>query len=339
MSPAPPASVTVDFRAMGSAARVVVVGSDDPTFVGSSLDDLATHAHRRVEVFERRWSRFIPSSDICRLNAAGGEPVEVHPTTIDLVTHLVQAWHATHGAFDPTLLGALMGLGYVSSWEDPTRSSPVAGPIALRGNAGQIEVDAAHNVVRLPADTAIDAGGLGKGFAADVIAADLLARGAAGVLVSLGGDLRVAGVAPQGGGWAVGIDDPTDRTASIAQVRLDGGGVATSGTDRRRWQHDDRTVHHLIDPTTCEPAVHQDGAGRTIVSATVIAGTAAWAEAWTKAVMVRGHAALDEIAALGLAALVVHDDASTVATPSWSNFATVPSNDDAPSSHRTGDDR
>lgn len=329
-------SLTVDGRAMGSATRVVVVGdtatsttpSTTPTTTPTTTADLAalaTRAQDEIAALEARWSRFLPDSDISRVNASAGECVEVHPDTVTLVTAMVQAWYATAGAFDPTLLGALVGLGYASSWDDPRRSSPLAAQVGLRGRVAEVEVDAEASVVRIPVGTALDPGGIGKGLAADLVVDHLLARGASGVLVSIGGDLRVAGTPPSDGGWIIDIDDPNAASGSVARVRLLDGGVATSGTNRRRWMHDGHEVHHLIDPVTCRPAdVRSDG--HRVVGATVIAGTAGWAESFSKTLMVGDtDQALAAAADNGLAALVVRDDGSTLHTPAWSAYAVDPS--------------
>jgi thiamine biosynthesis lipoprotein len=100
-----------------------------------------------------------------------------------------------------------------------------------------------------------------------------------------------------------------------AVLRLEEGGVATSGTTVRRWVAPDGSpAHHLIDPRTGRPT-------RTpLVAATVVAGTAAWAEAWTKAVMVRGDDALDALDDLQLAALAVRTDGHVVVNRTWARF-------------------
>jgi thiamine biosynthesis lipoprotein ApbE len=96
------------------------------------------------------------------------------------------------------------------------------------------------------------------------------------------------------------------------------GGVATSGTLRRQWREDDGTpVHHLLDPSTGRPAGHD----REIVAVTVVAGTAAWAEVWTKAVMLRGAATLTALHTHRLGAKVTYSDRSTAINQSWSAFA------------------
>jgi thiamine biosynthesis lipoprotein ApbE len=103
-----------------------------------------------------------------------------------------------------------------------------------------------------------------------------------------------------------------------AQLAIVLGGVATSGTLRRCWRDADGTArHHLLDPATAQPAHHD----REIVAVTVVAGTAAWAEVWTKAVMVRGAAMLQALDRLGLGVQLSYADRSIAVNDSWRMFA------------------
>jgi len=270
---------------------------------------------------EQRWSRFIPTSDISRINAAAGVPVEVDPCTVELVTAMVHGWAATDGAFDPTLLAPLVGLGYAASWDDPSAVTSIAPHTSMRGDPAAIELDPAGRIVRVPQGTALDAGGIGKGLAADMTVAALLAHGAAGALVSVGGDLRASGRPPTDAGWSVGVADPFDDSVNQAHLMLMDAGVATSGTVNRAWLDPaGKRVHHLLDPRTCAPV----GAhlGDEVIEATVIAGSAAWAEVFAKAVLVNGPRLMfPRLDSMGLGARVVSADGSARTNECWNAFS------------------
>ena len=211
-------------RAMGSSAHVMVVGGSE------ALLDLAVE---RLADLEQRWSRFLPTSELSALNAAGGMPVLVSTDTARLVADLCRAWLLTGGRFDPTVHDAMVATGYDRTFADldgrngSFARSSLAGPIG-RGCA-DIHVDRRLGLVQLPDGVHLDGGGLGKGLAADLIAADLRRAGAAGVLVSVGGDLCVSGTPPDGtSAWRIDVEAPDDATEIIAQVVLTEGGVATS---------------------------------------------------------------------------------------------------------------
>jgi thiamine biosynthesis lipoprotein len=289
-------------RVMGCSASITVVGGEP---------GLLDRAVARLADLEARWSRFREDSDITRVNRAAGRAVEVDAATVELVSHLVQAWWATGGAFDPTLLPLTVQLGDAVSWVDAARVTSLADGSRGPGDPAGIGVDAARCLVQVPAGTALDAGGLGKGLAADMVVEDLLASGAVGALVVVGGDVRVGGEHPDGA-WTVAVEDPFVGERELTRIGLCAGGVATSSTRWRRWEVDGQEHHHLLDPATGRPTPG------TIVAATVVAGTAAWAEAWTKAVMVRGpEHVLAELDALGLAALAVGADGSVITNDAW----------------------
>lgn len=250
---------------MGTTARLVVVGGDE------TLVALATE---RVENLEARWSRFRPDSELSRLNAAAGTPCVVSDDTALLVEQLVTAWHRTGGRFDPTVHDAMVALGYDRSWpfaDSVARVVPTVPP-----GCAAVDVDRRTGLVWLPDGVRLDPGALGKGLAADLVAGELMMAGADGVLVDLGGDLRVIGDAPDGGAWRIEIEHPTDPTDTIAVVETVDGGVATSSRGKRRWRlagRDDQPErHHVVDPRAAQPAA------TAATSATTLAPSAALAE-------------------------------------------------------------
>ena len=308
MDPAEPGGAGVHhtrLHVMGSTAEVTVVGGR------SRHLDLA---ERRLADLDRLWSRFRPTSDVSRLNLAEGFPVPVATETLCLVDHLVAAWRATAGAFDPTLLPALVAAGDVASRDDPEARTTLPPSASWPGDPGGIETDHARGLARLPLGTAIDAGGLGKGLAADLTVIELLAAGADGALVSVGGDLRVEGVAPQGA-WSIAVEDPRDPTALGPVLALAAGVEVATPPAARRWRAGGVDRHHLFSPATGAPA------DVPVASVTVAAATAAWAEALTKVPFVRGaQAGVAILQDMDVAALVVSRDGVRQATAAWSRL-------------------
>ncbi len=229
------------FRVMASEAQVTVVDADPAE---------ARRAERRLRDLEARWSRFLPDSDLSRLNRAGGGPLAVHHDTLVLVTAMVEGWRLTAGRFDPSALPALVELGYRASIEDPSATT-VLDPDARPGaDLDLVAIDLDASTVTLPRGAALDPGGLGKGLAADLVAEELIERGAAGALVSVGGDLAVRGRPPVGDRWSIALEDPAQPGRAFCDLFVDAGGVATSSTLSRRWHAEHANHHHLIDPAT-----------------------------------------------------------------------------------------
>jgi len=299
------------FRAMGTDVHVIVVGGPVT---------LLEVARELTEELELRWSRFKPSSEISRLNAHRAEPVRVSPDTLALIQRALDGAHITSGRYDPTVLGAVLQAGYDRSFEllaEPAAARqrlPGSPPPRLRRGWEGIAVDEAASTVTLPGGVGFDPGGIGKGYAADLLVAELLRQGAAGVCANLGGDLRVEGEPPAGRSWRVAIEHPLWNTR-VATVGLHGGAVATSSRTRRAWGPPQDRRHHLIDPATGLPA--QSG----VATASVIAAEAWQAEVLAKALFIGGlDAGFDLLEQTGTDGLLIDDDGAMHPSAGFGRF-------------------
>ncbi len=289
---------------MGSRAHVLVLGH--------GADAMVDVARARLDELERRWSRFLPDSEISRVNAAAPAPVIVSPETCALIVVALRGWRLTDGLFDPTVLGDVIRAGYDRPFV-MIPSGARAGSSERRSGCAGIVVDEHTRTARLPEHVGFDPGGIGKGLAADLVVDDLVRRGAEGACVNVGGDVRVAGRGPSDS-WKVDVLDPLDEhpvdVLSVAQ-----GAVATSSRATRQWTVDGRRAHHLIDPATGRPAA------TGLVAVTALAGTGARAEVLAKAAFVagreRGAAWLEEHE---VPALLVDDRGEWTTTSAWYRF-------------------
>jgi len=274
---------------MGAACAISV-------YADSAADDLAQIAVLRVELLEQSWSRFRETSELNRLNSlVGTGPVVVSADLLTLVWHMKRAWELTNGLFDPTMLSEIKAAGYDADYatvlargalaDAATWNQSSATSTARSSAMGSVEIDLEASTVNLPIGVGLDPGAIGKGLAADIIANEIMAAGAAGVLVDLGGDIVVAGKPEGTTAWVLAIEDERDPdNASRApqlvsftsadsfiddqgNVSFDSMGIATSSTLFRRWNGGNR--HHVIDPRTGKMADPQ------LVQATVWCG-AGW---------------------------------------------------------------
>lgn len=291
------------------------MGSDGHLIVVADAPGLLERAQTLLRELEACWSRFRPDSELSRLNASPGRWVRLSVPMVALVGRAVQAWGATGGLYDPTVLSALETAGYDRSFEtlEPQdRTPPAAAPAP--GCAG-IEID--HDRVRLPEGVRLDLGGIGKGYAADLVAAELLHWGAEGACVNLGGDVRAAGRAPGPGGWTVAVDDHLRPGKDLSWVALADGAVASSTRLRRRWQQAGREMHHLIDPRTGRPAES------SVAAVTVVAAQAHWAEILAKAALIAGlEAGRELLCSHGVAGVLVTGNGSVHRAGPWERYET-----------------
>lgn len=301
-------SLQRDLRVMGCTSYIVVHGGT------AEMLDAAEHRLRELETW---WSRFLDDSDITRANRAAGRPTVVHADTLAVVSRALDAWRQTDGRFDITVLPALLQHGYTHSTVTHRAAPQLAA--ARVGTSAFIGVDYDASTLTVPFNSAIDLGGIGKGFAADIVAEELIEAGATGAVVNVGGDLVVLGVPSDDASWYVGVEDPRDPPNLVATLRMQSGGLATSGTTIRRWTGADGTeAHHVIDPSDGRPS----SAG--VISATVLAADAATAEVYaTAAMMLPGSEAMAMLDAVLLAGLAVDRDGVVFTTATLSAFTEV----------------
>jgi thiamine biosynthesis lipoprotein len=260
-------------------------------------------------------SRFRDDSEVVRLAASGGEVIPVSPLLARLLRAALSAAAETGGDLDPTLGSRLVALGY-----DRDFAAVGTGPggvltAARTASWTDIELDVERGLVRVPDGVLLDLGATAKAYAADAAAARIAAELGTGVLVSLGGDLSVAGAVPDGG-WPVLADDRPDgqvvEPAVAPQlVAVHAGGVATSSTTARRWTRGGQPLHHVLDPRTGLPA---RVVWRTV---SVAAPSCLAANIASTTAIIRGERAEGYLRAVGHAARLVGVDGSVLTLGPW----------------------
>lgn len=252
-------------------------------------------------------NRFREDSEIRRLADRTGW-VTLSPTLTHLMAEALAAAELTDGDVDPTVGGAVRRLGYdrdlrlVQGESGPLRAvvRPVPGHRSVRLDGSRLLV---------PEGVELDLGATAKAVAADRAALLVHQAFGTGVLVSLGGDIATAGSAPASG-WQVHVQDRDEDPWT--QIELTGGGaVATSSTVARQWRRGGRTLHHIVDPHTGQPAK------RFWRSVTVAAGSCVRANAVSTASLVRGEKAVAWVRELGLPARFLRHDGVLVLTDGW----------------------
>ncbi len=294
-------------RALGTDVRVVVTRPE-------RLDDVRSAVQRVLADIDQACSRFREDSELSRLNATAGTERTVSPLLATAISHGLRAAQVTNGDVDPTVGTAMRLIGYdvdfasvVSSGEPLVLTvQPIPGWRSIRFNART-------RSILVPRGVEIDLGATAKALAADLAAAAALeSAGDGGVLVSLGGDIALAGQAPAPG-WAIQVsDDSTAAFDSAAErISLTTGAVATSSTRTRSWRRGDVDLHHIIDPRTGGPV---DSVWRLV---TVVAATCVDANTAATASIVRGRAAVPWLAGVGLPSRLVDNDDAVVRVAGW----------------------
>jgi thiamine biosynthesis lipoprotein len=238
--------------------------------------------------FEARFSRFLPDSLISEINRNAG----LEWTSVDRETEVLfglcdHSHFVTKGAFDATSLP----LSLLWNWKEQHDEIPTEAAIAsARSLVGWNRFLREPGRVLLPEPgMMLDLGGVGKEFAVDCLLQLGISQGIENLMVDLGGDIAVVGEPPEGGGWYVGLEDPTDTTKSYCGIRLRTGlAVATSGDYRRCFQVEGVTYGHILDSRTGRPVANQTRACSVIASRCGMAGLLA-----TSAMILGGREAVD----------------------------------------------
>jgi thiamine biosynthesis lipoprotein len=309
----PPGSSTAgdvagaDFRALGTSARILVTERD-------LLDSAAEILRAELAAIDEACSRFREDSELSRLNRSHGEPTQVGELLCEALAVALDAAEATSGDVDPTCGQALIELGYDRDFAEiplTDAARPVVTATAVPGWR-TVRLDRRSGIVRVPEGVLLDLGATAKALAADRTAARVHAALGCGVLVNLGGDIAVAGRAPDGG-WRVRVTDDEDSPADGRDpaVAITSGGLATSGTSVRSWQRGGRRVHHIVAPRTGRSAeVHWRTA--TVAGATCVAANIA-----ATAAIVRGATIVPWLEELRMPARLVRADGSITCTGPW----------------------
>lgn len=292
-------------RALGTEVTLATTAADPETcwhLLGTELAaiDLAC-------------SRFRPDSEVRALQGAGGRALAVSPRCGEAIEVALEMAQRTGGLVDPTVGEVLVRLGYDRDFAAVAadRDEPVpAGSPAI--GWWSVEVDRRAGTVRVPAGVLVDLGATGKAFAADRAAARLARRSGAGVLVSLGGDVAVAGE-PPASGWPIGIAWVSGAPASEVRqcIALRHGGLASSSGAARAWRRAGQSQHHIVDPRT----------GQSVASrwrlASVVAPSCVEANAWATAAIVASSEAPERLEATGLAARLEAFDGTVIHLGAW----------------------
>ena len=301
------ADASASWRALGTLVQLVVT---DPRCLAEARRLLTAD----LDEVDLACSRFRADSEIRALRTVKGRPAQLSPLLAEAIAVALRAASLTDGDVDPTVGVAMSAVGYDRDFE---KIQPTGPPLALtvRKVPGWREVHLEGQSLTMPAGVQLDLGATAKAWAADRSAGRIASRLGCGVLVSLGGDIAVAGPAPQDG-WRIRVQDVTGSPADppagpYALIAIRDGGLATSSTAARRWQRGGDVLHHILDPRTGLPA---EPVWRTV---SVAARTCADANAASTAAVIRGRRALGWLAQLGLPARLVDATGVVFTVAGW----------------------
>ncbi|WP_310184361.1 FAD:protein FMN transferase [Duganella sp. 3397] len=287
--PAPAGGVLRDFAglSMGTSWSVRLVAA--PALVTSHLQQ---GLQQQLDAVVAEMSHWETDSDLGRYNRApAGSWQALPPAFFDVLSFALDVARASGGACDPcagTLVN-LWGFGPHGRFDQPDFTAPTPGAIA----AARADLAAARQHMVLepaPARRALQPGGIeldlsavAKGYGVDRLAYYLKSQGIAHFVVEVGGELRGAGVKPDGQPWWVALEQVDPGSDDQLVLALHGLAVATSGDYRRYFERDGVRYAHTIDPRSGMPIANG------LASVTVIHAQCMAADAWSTALTVLGR--------------------------------------------------
>jgi len=295
---------TASWRALGTYVHLRVA---DPAVISEA----AVLAADVLDEVDLACSRFRDDSELVRVSARPGVH-EVSPVLAGAVRVALEAARETEGLLDPTVGSLLTASGYDRTFALVPGEDPTAVTLPRTRPDWRL-VDVVDDRLVVPSGVSIDLGATGKAYAADLVALTIATRLGTGLVISVGGDVRVisSGTADT---WPVAIaHSPGDLADDVllATATLRDGGLATSSVTARRWTRGGRQWHHIIDPRTSRPA---SGPWATV---TALGHTCAAANTATTAALVLGAAAYDWLVDHDVAALLATAEGDLVRTPAW----------------------
>ncbi len=303
---------------MGTAYTVKLAGLPGRLVEQALRADIERILHR----IDARMSIYREDSELARFNAARTTGwFSVSAETERVITEAVRIAVLSDGAFDVTVgpLVNLWGFGRDGRAVAPPSDAAIRAALTRVGYR-QLQTRPDPPAVRKRrADVVVDLGGIAKGYAVDALAEHFEKAGATNYLVDIGGDLKGGGHNAVRQSWTVGIEEPSNgRQALRRLVQLRNVAIATSGNYRNYFEHAGRRYSHIIDPRNGRPITHG------LVSASVIAPSAMYADAMATAIMVLGPEAGYALAQReGIAAYLVMrqgEGFSELATPAFQRY-------------------
>ncbi|MEH6575752.1 MAG: FAD:protein FMN transferase [Amphritea sp.] len=252
----------------------------------SQVDDIRQEAEQLLAQINQSMSTYISDSELSLLNSSQDSSAVPVSNELFEVLSLAQAVsHNTQGAFDITV-GPLVNLwgfgpdGRVIKAPDPQQISLLKNTVGYQ----RIQLNSDLQQLSKPAGMYMDLSAVAKGYAVDKLAGLLVARGIENYLAEIGGELRAAGLKPDGVSWRIAVESPISGKRSIQRIiEVVDIGIATSGDYRNYFEQDGVRFSHTIDPANGRPISHK------LASVTVLRPTCAEADALATAFMVMGE--------------------------------------------------
>ena len=210
---------------------------------------------------------------------------------IDNFNWAVKAAEFSDGLFDATIAPLVSAWGFHYKKEIALTDKMIDSILELV-DYRKIRIEEGR-VIKDNENMSLDFNAVAQGYTADIIGEYLYSQGINNYLVDIGGEITAKGVKPNGETWKIGIEKPApDKNAERViqmKIELKDKAVVTSGSYRKYIEKDTVRYSHSIHPRTGQPVEHN------LLSATIIADNAAWADCLASICMIAGMEKASEL--------------------------------------------
>ena len=222
---------------------------------GKNAQKAILEAEREINALERMLSNTIENSEISAINQnAGKDAVKVSDDTLYLLKETREIYDFTQGAFDITIAPIIDVWGFTKEVKKVPDEETLKQKLDLV-DMKKLQINEKNKTVFLEeSGMAIDLGGIAKGYATDKVNEIFIKNGIISSVISLGGNVSVAGKKEDGSKWKVAIQDPLNKEGYAGVLYVEDTSVVTSGGYQRFFEENGKTYHHIIDPKTGMPA-------------------------------------------------------------------------------------
>lgn len=237
----------------------MLVGSSLTLEQKNDVEKILQETFEEVDLVYNNWN---PNSELSQFNVLeSGQKMNLSPRLSHLLSQAERIYTLSEGRFDPTIeplqqiWKRSLRLNTLPSQAEIDSLLPAIGWTQISHEGTYYWKN--HSL------TALDVGGISKGYAVDLIIDKLLALGHTHLFVEWGGEVRACGGHPSGRPWQVGI-------AGMGTIEIIDGALATSGDYYQNWEVEGDTYFHIIDPFTKTPLKRTD---TSIATTSVLAPT------------------------------------------------------------------
>ena len=253
-----PGTGVVNFTLFDTVSYIYTYAGDTSEIFDENCEevwDILAEYHQLFDIYHE----YSGMNNLCTLNKnAGGEPIKVSPKLIVFLLYARELYTLTDGEMN-IMMGAVLSL-----WHDAREAGNYIPSQEALAEASKhvsfdlLEINEENNTVRITDKNArIDVGALGKGFATEMAARHLEAKGTSSYVLNIGGNIRILGTKPDGSGWKTGIKDPKNPDYNyVKKIIISDTSCVTSGDYERYFTVDGEKYHHIIDKDTLMPADH-----------------------------------------------------------------------------------